>query len=96
MKTASSPTMGYCPGCGKLAYKSRKLARLIVRRRFPGEQIQAYRCPHIEGGWHAGHTAPEVASGEIPKDVFYGPNGVGEVRRRAGTRKYTRRRDDAA
>ncbi|MFF4026983.1 hypothetical protein ACFYY5_29445 [Nocardia elegans] len=92
---AHSPAIGYCQACRKTLYTSRKAARLIVRRRFPGEQIQAYRCPHVDNAWHAGHTAPEVASGEIAKDLFYGPNGVGEQRRKAGTRKYTRRREAA-
>ncbi|WP_280389823.1 hypothetical protein [Nocardia wallacei] len=87
----SVPAVGFCQRCGKNSYVSRKVARAIVRRRFPGERLQAYRCPHLPGVWHGGHVAPEVASGEIAKQLFYGPQGVGEVRRKQGTRKYTKK-----
>lgn len=84
---------GQCRYCNKQAYQSRKDARLAGKRRFKGEHIQAYKCPHILGGWHIGHSASEVVAGQYTRDEFYGPNGAGRAIHR---RKPAERVRDAA
>ena len=44
-----------CP-CGKAAFLTRKLARRVYKRCYPGESMQVYRCERapIET-WHFGH-----------------------------------------
>jgi predicted RNA-binding Zn-ribbon protein involved in translation (DUF1610 family) len=83
--------VGRCEQCRKHAYPSRKHARTAARRRFPGERLQAYPCPHIDGLWHWGHPAPEVIAGEVSKALWYGPTGVGRVREMQGTRRPTKK-----
>ncbi|WP_157978665.1 MULTISPECIES: hypothetical protein [Nocardia] len=78
--------IGEC-SCGKRSFESRKAAKLYGRREYPGKRLQAYRCrKNRAGAWHVGHVAVEVASGEVPKSLFYGPKGVGRVRQKQGTR----------
>ncbi len=84
---------GYCRYCNKQAYQCRKDARLAGKRRFKGEHVQAYPCPHIKGAWHIGHSAPEVVAGKYTRAEFYGPNGAGRAIHR---RKPAERVRDAA
>ena len=45
----------YCP-CGKAAYLTRKLARRVLKKTFPGESMQVYRCERGPiPSWHYGH-----------------------------------------
>lgn len=42
--------------CGKVSFLTRKAARAALKRTFPGESMQVYRCNR--GGvevWHYGH-----------------------------------------
>jgi hypothetical protein len=75
---------GVC-ACGKRNYLSRKDARKVLRNKYPGERMHVYVCL-TAGGFHIGHMAPEVACGEVPKELFYGPKGVGRVREKQKTR----------
>lgn len=57
-----------------MTFASRKEARREARAVLPGEQLQAYRCDtqngNAIGGWHLGHLAPEVRSGELGRDIY--------------------------
>ena len=42
--------------CGKSAFLTRKLARAALKRMFPGESMQVYRCERaVLKAWHFGH-----------------------------------------
>ena len=42
--------------CGKVAYLTRKTARRALKRTFPGENMQVYRCDRAPvDSWHFGH-----------------------------------------
>lgn len=77
-------------------YRSRRDAKNAARAAFPGERFSAYRCKDNNAYWHYGHLAPEVLSGEVRRDQFYGSRGVGKLREYAGTRKPIVRKGQAA
>ena len=52
--------IGTCAVCGKLNYLSRKVARGVAKRRYPGAHVTAYRCGDF---WHIGAMPPEVRQG---------------------------------
>ncbi|WP_280432628.1 hypothetical protein [Nocardia brasiliensis] len=79
--------LGTCPACGKAAFRSRKTAKQYARRRYPGAGLRAYECLRRAGAWHVGHPAPEVVTGAVSKQLFYGPGGIGAHRHRCGTRR---------
>ncbi|MEG8179371.1 hypothetical protein GZH49_12620 [Nocardia terpenica] len=83
----ASGYVGACQECGKAAFATRKAAKQYARGRYPGGGLRAYECRRRPGFWHVGHLAPEVASGEVPKQLFYGPGGIGHLRHRCGTRR---------
>ncbi|WP_306358324.1 MULTISPECIES: hypothetical protein [unclassified Nocardia] len=77
--------LGFCRDCGKAAFDTRRTARRYARRRYPGEAgLRAYPCPRRIGAWHVGHLAPEIVSGAVSSERFYGPGGIGAHRRRCG------------
>lgn len=79
--------LGRCGECGKAAFETRRAARQYARRRYPGEPgLRAYPCPHRAEAWHVGHLAPEIVSGTVSSELFYGPRGIGAHRHRCGTR----------
>ena len=90
--------IGQCPspGCGKRSFRDRKAAKRYARRQYPSDRMQAYECRKGGIGFHVGHAAPEVVSGEIPKQQFYGKTGVGRVRQMQGTRITPGKRGAAA
>lgn len=69
--------LGKCPDCDKATFSTRKTAKQYARRLYPGKGLHPYACPHRPEGFHVGHLAPEVVSGEVSKDLFYGPAGIG-------------------
>lgn len=46
-----------CPGCGKRSYRTRRTARRVIRKNYPGEGgMRAYPCRMHGGlGFHIGH-----------------------------------------
>lgn len=59
-------SLGRCNSSGKAKYKTRKLARLVMKRDFPAGHFNAYRCQHC-GTWHFGHLPYAVVSGAIAR-----------------------------
>ena len=41
-----------CPGCGKQAFTSRKVARRAAPILYPGQRMRAYQCGETPGWWH--------------------------------------------
>lgn len=55
---------GYCPGCRKIMYGTRALARR-ARRDMPWTKgMRAYKCPVGMPCFHVGHLDDEVRRGE--------------------------------
>lgn len=53
-----------CEAHGKLSFRSRKIARLHLRRNHPGEPgMAAYECDTGSGMWHVGHLPRQVMRG---------------------------------
>jgi len=46
-----------CDHCGKVLFRSRKLARQARKRMRPSAGLSAYRCP-VRAGFHLGHLPP--------------------------------------
>jgi hypothetical protein len=53
--------------CGKRRYLSRKDAKTVIRRIFPGEvrHYSAYQC---DGYWHVGHVGATIKRGLMTRD----------------------------
>jgi hypothetical protein len=58
-----------CQHCGKQTYLSRKEAKRVAKTVHPGEDLNAYRCPHGEG-WHIGHLPKAVVNGDFSRAIL--------------------------
>lgn len=56
-----------CQTCGKITWRSRKIARQMARKLHPGETLNEYRCGD---GWHIGHTPPYVKAGIYARQPY--------------------------
>lgn len=82
--------MGRCVHCGKLTYRTRKVAKENLRRNHPGEKMSVYPCPlPIDGRivFHIGHKSakgkarirerlPRHEGRDLPEDAL-GTPGLG-------------------
>lgn len=53
--------------CGKQAYETRKDARSVARREFPGQTMSEFVCD-FSSLWHIGHTPRNAVEGKQSKD----------------------------
>lgn len=56
-----------CTTHGKKLWKSRKHARVAMKRLFPGDHMSAYECGAHPGYWHIGHMPKMITQGDYDR-----------------------------
>lgn len=57
--------IGHCSVHDRLLYAGRKIARRVIRMKYPGDNTMSpYECSHGLG-WHVGHLPNVVVEGKI-------------------------------
>lgn len=61
------------PACLRAVFLGREQAKAAIRQNYPGDNtLRPYKS--CDGrGFHLGHLAPEVVSGEFTREDFYTP-----------------------
>lgn len=57
--------------CGKRGYLTRKEAKRVARRLYPGDSgLNAYRCLTYPDFFHLGHLRDQVRHGEVDRSIY--------------------------
>lgn len=69
-----SSDVGACPACGKKCYPSKRVAKSMARRLYPGTSVRAYQCGDY---WHL--TSQSGKSTAAWRDYLAGKPDPGEA-----------------
>lgn len=62
---------GLTCACGKRGYFTRKEAKRVARRIYPGDSaLNAYRCLGNPKFFHLGHLREQVRHGEVDRSIY--------------------------
>lgn len=67
MRQPVAQALHTCVVCGKLSYRSRKVARKVANQRHPDSRLSAYPCPENGAYWHIGHLPANVRHGVVDR-----------------------------
>jgi hypothetical protein len=67
---SSTPPSGSCAATGKKSYLSRRDAKKVAKRVYPGgEHMSSYRCSEC-GFWHNGRMPKLVRDGRVDRSLL--------------------------